>query len=131
MKHFTKAEFLPKCLMHLNVYNVLDNRIVETAEQIRNFFGRLVIINNWERGGKYQYRGYRPQHCGIGATYSQHRFGRAIDFDVKGLSADYVRSEIIASQKRFEHITRMEEDVGWVHVDLMYTGVDEIYLFKG
>ncbi len=52
----------------------------------------------------------------VGAKYSQHRFGRAVDFDVKGISAETVRNDI--RKGYFSEITCIEADVNWVHIDV-------------
>lgn len=119
-KHFITKEFVPP-----EVYRslgersllVMDYYVLKTADAIREWFNLPVIINDWCFGGKLKYRGFRPCVCKVGAKYSQHRFGRAIDLTVRGLIAEEVRQEILCHPDHFSHINAIEKDVSWVHVD--------------
>lgn len=110
----------------------IDVRIVWTADAIRHYFDRAVKINSWKWGGPFQFRGFRPYQSADWKPWSQHSFGRAIDFDVQGMDAQAVRSEVLAHQKdpHFRFITAIEDDVSWVHVDCRDTGKSEIMVFK-
>lgn len=85
----------------------------------REFFGVSITVNNWDEGGQFQFRGFRPITYTGGGTYSQHRFGNAFDCDVKGLSASEVRKRILANKDNelLKFITCIEDDVNWVHLD--------------
>lgn len=92
-----------------------------TIDEIRVFFDRPVLINNWIFGGTLKYRGFRPSSCKVGAKFSQHKFGCAVDFDVRDMTANEVRKKIMdnyKTSKAFQHITAMERNVTWVHIDL-------------
>jgi hypothetical protein len=115
-------------LFHPNILEVLDG--------IREFFGVPITVNNWWKGiGSFQYRGYRPHDCLIGASQSYHKRGMAFDFDVKGLDADTVRGMILEHQDDplLHLIQRMESDVSWVHIDIgnIPNGKQRIYCFRG
>lgn len=133
LRHFVIKEFVPPEVWDAEGENAiarLDPLILITAEQVREFFGAPVTINDWSLGGSLRYRGFRPASCMMGAVRSMHREGKAIDFDVKGHTADYVRKTILKNQNAFPHIRRMGRNVGWVHVDIKDTGKDEIILFN-
>ena len=111
----------------------IDAKIPILVERIRELCGgKPVTINNWHRGGQYRYRGYRPANCRIGALRSMHKEGRAVDFDVKGMTAEQVRQVIRTNQTELIELglTRMESGVTWVHIDCKYTGLQTIYEFK-
>jgi hypothetical protein len=113
---------------------VMDVRMLVTADAIRTYFGKPVTINDWHVGGKRQYSGYREPTCQVGELYSQHRFGRALDLLVQGMTAAVVRAEILVNPEAFPFITAMEDGVGWVHVDcrpVVAFGPEKIFLFKG
>ena len=136
---FTSTFFKPWELVPKSVYDVLgvnslivmDERILISIENIRRMLNRSIVVNNWHEGGAFEQRGFRDSYD-VGAQFSSHRFGRAIDFDVQGMSANDVRAWIINHQKDLPYITRMERDVNWVHIDC--AAVDNkngILLFKG
>jgi len=120
--NFIIQEFVPR-----DVYKIyeerssifIDTRVLWTADAIRDYFNSKVFINNWCFGGKLQYRGFRPHNSVVGSLYSQHRFGRAIDFDIEGVPAEQVRIEIINNRGHpaFQFIRGIELDVDWVHID--------------
>lgn len=131
-KHFTCCEFLPpaqhKIVMArkteaerlVKFYMFMDRRIVEYAEKVRNYFKVSITINNWNNKGSYQNRGWRAKNSPVGAKNSMHKFGKAIDFDVKGLTAEEVRQMIKEDQKLFYSfgLRRVEEGVSWLHSDI-------------
>lgn len=141
-KHFKLYELIPKATYEdfgEFAWHFLDERAVSTLDEIRDFFGVPVTVNNWKWGGKLQYRGlrtdayYLEQYSAgnfhgtysefISTRNSQHRFGRAFDFDVQGLAADSVRAALIDTKKQglFQHLTRMELTTSWIHIDVANT----------
>lgn len=130
---FSAQEFVPQRVFAErgeSAILVMDDRILRATDAIRGYFGRRVTINNWQWGGDRQYSGFRDAGCRIGAAYSQHRFGRAVDLLVDGVPAAEVRAEIMANQECFPGITRMEDGVSWVHIDCAPIEHNGIYLFK-
>lgn len=111
----------------------IDERILDLAQFTREFFDRPMIINNWHVGGDFTERGYRLPNTDTGATYSQHKYGRAIDFNVAGQSADKTREVIFDNESAFmeEGLTTLEHgDIAdtWVHADIRNTNRDEIFI---
>jgi hypothetical protein len=105
---------------------LIDNRIVEFIEGLREALGRSITVNNWLWGGEFQYRGLRTPESGAYSKYSQHTFGRALDFDVQGMTAQEVRNWIINNRDLdfVRPITFIEGSVNWCHVDVRNTGGD-------
>ncbi len=134
--HFDIKEFVPKSVYDKygdGAIKFIDLRLVHILERIREICGdKAITINNWSYGGKFQYRGYRPPECTVGALKSMHKLGRAVDFDVKGMSAEQVRQSIRDNQDELLSmgLTRMESGVSWVHIDNKETGLKYIYEFK-
>lgn len=124
-----------------NVYHLFTAKLLASVDQVYHFFRHYynndtkIVINDWFTGGQFKYRGYREPECKIGASYSEHKFGNAVDFDVyrkdKRLNPEDVRHMILGHRDQFLYITRMETDVNWVHIDCKATGMKDIYLFKG
>lgn len=110
----------------------VDWRVLWTTDALADYFGAVVTANTWYQKGTLQYRGFRPPACATGATLSQHRYGRALDCDVAGMTAVAVREEILAhpSAAAFRFITTIEDDVKWLHFDVRNTGKDEILIVK-
>jgi hypothetical protein len=61
-----------------------------------------------------------------------HKQGKAVDFDVKGMTADEVRGVLRLNQIELMKLglTRIETGISWVHIDLKYTGLNYLYEFK-
>jgi hypothetical protein len=133
-QHFDVREFVPPETYKIHGDSSLmfiDERLLRTMDLIRDWFNRPVVINNWNTGGHLQYRGYRPPECKEGAAESQHRFGRACDFDVEGLSAEAARKILLDHQSdaSFQFIRRIELGTSWVHIDLANVDSVNIYTF--
>jgi hypothetical protein len=125
MSTFTCDHFGIKELVSRAVYadrgekawSLLDERALKTLDQLREKFGP-VTVNDWSWGGANEYRGYREPSCGIGAQYSQHRFGRGFDCSFRNVSADQVRDYILSNPEEFLFITSIEMNVSWLHFDV-------------
>jgi hypothetical protein len=110
----------------------VDFRISWTADALTEYFKAKVTANNWHENGKFQYRGFRPSTCKEGADLSQHRFGRALDCDIEGISASEVRKEIISQYRHpaFRYITCIEDSVNWLHYDCRNTRQENLLIVK-
>lgn len=113
--YYRKFEATPE-----KFFNLFDDRALRTLQQLRDHFGPAVV-NNWAAGGKNQYRGWRPFNCEVGATLSQHKFGRAFDVNFSGTTAEDARRYILANPEKFPFIRRIERDVSWLHFDVCMT----------
>ena len=92
--------------------------LLRSLDRVRHHFDAPVTVNNWAQGGDFSQRGLRV-NTNVGARYSQHKFGNAVDYDVRGYPAEEVRQEILRKKDHhdFELITCVEADVNWVHHD--------------
>lgn len=130
--------------------------ILEALDGVREFFDEPILVNNWHSGGEYQWRGYRtPEKAKqLGSEFSQHAWSEvasehngtewkivngkqklvplcnAFDFDVRNMSANEVRQVIRLNKDDplLSRIMRMEDRVGWVHIDCKPV-TKRIYLF--
>lgn len=130
-KYFEIYELLPPYFYEENkdrgdaLWYMFDNRLLITLDELRKTFGKM-YINNWYWGGNRQYSGWRPFDY-KGAFLSQHKFGRAADIIFEEHKAENVRNWIIENHS-FQHITGMELDVPWLHIDVRnYNG---LFLFN-
>lgn len=141
-QYFKLQEFFPRDFISRiypvlgnTMWRLIDNRLLWTADMLRNRYG-TVIANDWEWGGSNQYRGFRPFDCVVGAEFSQHKYGRALDCKFGKVSVDNVRQEIVQSEYgeilEFKYITAVEMNVSWLHIsvennDVQKHGIKLIY----
>ena len=133
-KNFRIEEFIPpevfNTYAHKSIW-FLDPVMFELAEFVRNFYDKPMRINNWLWGGAFRYRGFRTHKSGVGAEFSQHKFGRAFDFDIEGESPEQIQHDILNNELLFmEHGLRaLELDTDtWTHMDIRNTQMDKIML---
>lgn len=134
-KHFRAEELVPPEIMtelKTEALLVMDYRILKTIDTLREYFNKPIIINTWHVGyGDRFYSGYRPFNLAIGARYSQHKFGRAVDCLIVGVKDyNYVRREILSNQNHFSYVTCIEDKVNWLHIDCRATNVQGITLIN-
>lgn len=125
-------------------WQFLDQNLLETIFVIRHEIVKSpMYCNNWavsnRLGRRFSERGLR---CNLSYESSNktmrrelymsaHCNGNAIDFDVRGMSANSVRNLIISNQNKLPHPIRMEDKVNWVHVDCFnYGNLNKITLFN-
>ena len=99
----------------------IDKDLIAQMNQLRELFGRRITINTWANGGRFQWRGFRTPDSPVYTKYSSHSFGRAVDFDVEGLSAPQARKQIIQWYREGILISKsvnLEVEVNWVHLDI-------------
>ena len=117
----------------IGCWQFFDLKALTMLDDFREFIGRPVTCNNWHIHEAYQFRGYRPSWCNVGAKGSAHRKGKAFDLDVKGMTAEEVRQKVMANQDNplLKNIQRMEGMVNWIHIDTYDppVGKSKIYIF--
>ena len=101
------------------LWYVFDPRMLFTIDRLRERYGKM-IMNNWFWGGNHQYRGWRDSEVKIGASLSQHKFGRAADLVSVEHTAEEIRNDILADpfHDDFKYITCIELAVLWLHFDI-------------
>lgn len=122
LQEFFPSDFYSMCFSTLGeaLWQLIDDRILKTADMLRERYGP-VIVNDWlwrTDVNKNQFRGFRTSYCKVGANLSMHRFGRALDCKFVSASVNDVRNEIISNDiYAFKHITCVESEVSWLHLD--------------
>jgi hypothetical protein len=107
----------------LSSCKLIDMRVVNMAQSIRDHFNSPIIINNWHSEGIFNDRGFRGKDVplSLSGEFSQHRFGRALDFHVLNYPIEEVRNTIISERDRlFGDIMAIEMNVNWIHIDVRY-----------
>ena len=117
-KHFSvhEATYLPQWNLHYSPSEEEQSEIVKLAEildVVREFLDKPMNVHVWIRptvDGKGDYNALVG-----GASHSAHKYGKAADFDVEGMTAQDVRDSI--RDKLEEWGLRCEDQVSWVHLD--------------
>ena len=116
-------EYIPKELYlkfikspHILV-GLLDRRLIQSDQMLRDYFG-TVTINNWWSGGDRNWSGLRTPDSSFYSPTSQHTFGRASD-KLFTVPAEEVRKYIEENVKELG-ITCIETKVDWVHSDVRF-----------
>lgn len=136
-RNFLLQEFVPPQVF--DVYGersiwFLDQRLITLAQALRDDLGRPVIINNWHSKGRYKESGFRMPHTPTGGALSQHKFGRAVDIKVAGMVPEKVRQHLRDNFEIYHAfgLTTIEKDTTtWTHLDLRWTGLNELYEVEG
>ena len=117
-------------------WEFIDTRLIKVLDLLREHFNRPITVNNWLWGGNLQQRGLRANKDELVANkkdyyISQHCLGKAVDFNIKGLSAQEVYEEILKNRDKFYLISRIEnikDTPTWVHIDV--ANIDGFKIFN-
>ncbi len=142
-EYFTIEEFVSEDVYKKygrKAWRFFDKQLLENILFIRQTLGSPITINNWHSGGKWQQRGLRENTSSIVSKktrvkrlyLSAHTLGKAIDFDVKGMTAQEVRMWLVDNGNKLPHKIRVEKKVNWVHLDTAcdWDMEEEVYLFN-
>lgn len=135
-KYFKIQEFVNKATFKKygeSSWQFLCPRLLHTMLIIRKEINKPITINTWFNGGRFSQRGLRTNIGQIvksktlkGRMYlSAHVMGKAVDFDVKGLSSEEVRDWISLNSEKIPYKIRLEQNmkgnpISWVHLDVFY-----------
>ena len=137
-RNFSLQEFVPGFMYEeyrASARWFLNQGLVIGMQKLRHHFGASVIVNTWHNGGELNYRGYRPPDCEVGAYFSQHKRGNAVDFNVRGMTSDEVfdcclRHEDTLLEYGFTTIENKEIATSWTHLDMRWTGLDKLLIVE-
>lgn len=132
-KNFDIKELVSKITFNKygeRAWQFYDQRILECLQYVRDFYGVPVTVNDWYKGGRFQYRGFDEggfrKH-----GYSQHNHGRAIDFIVMGISSNQVRNDLRSGKLKPPYPIWVEDKVGWNHWDVRASDkMETVYFFQ-
>ena len=107
-------------------------------QTLRTLVDAPVWVNTWAGGpGDLQARGVRLPTSSVGATYSQHKRGLAVDFHVPSWTPEDVWDFILERQVDFLRvgITTLEsidatapDGWGWIHMDARYSAAKHLQI---
>lgn len=141
--YFSAHELVPKDVYDKygeGSWKFIDQSIIDCIMVVREGLGKPMTINNWFWGKQFSQRGLRPNTSPMvkgksGLYLSGHCFGKAVDFDVEGMTAVEVRAWIVANADKFPYKIRLERNmkgkpINWVHMDTMSDeGAPKVYQF--
>jgi len=93
----------------------LSLQLIEFTQNLREFFGKPMTINNKVFGGNWNYRGVRYIGCNVGTEMGEHYRGMAIDFNVQGLTDLEARQMLVDNYKELGVTIIEDNHNGWVH----------------
>jgi hypothetical protein len=136
-EHFYLDEFIDPAIYSKwgeRSIQFIDHRIILAAQFVRDKTGYPVTINNWIKNGVRKQSGLRRFDTRTGASMSQHKFGRAIDIQVFGMTPREV-FEILKTHEDYlikgQIITTIESlsmTPTWIHIDCRFTGMDHFLI---
>jgi hypothetical protein len=140
-KYFRIEEFVPPTIYKAwgdGSIKFIDPKVIQIADAYREFFNLPVTVNNWvfnPKGSIYKERGYRTPSSKTGASLSQHKFGRAFDCSIKGLTTRELFNAVVANYEFFKQfgLTTIEDikyTPSWLHSDCRWTNQDELLIVK-
>jgi hypothetical protein len=115
---------------------LIDIRIVLAVQFLRNTIGKPIRLNTWWNGGNLDERGLRTMDTKTGARWSQHKYGRAADISIEGMTPQQIQSVILQYEEMMitkQWITVLEDvrdTATWCHIDCRYTGADNILIVR-
>ena len=121
-KHFQLFELVPEKDFKLKqawlLWALLDERMLITADQLRERYGRASANTwHWSKDG-FQNCGWRASDCTTGAEFSQHKFGRGLDLSFADVESEEIRQDIKRNEELLPFINSIEEGVNWFHFDV-------------
>ncbi len=118
-------------------WQFLDTSFLECLLIIRRDIIQMPMVCNTSTAHQ---RGLRCNLCPLVQTktendnvyHTSHRFGKAGDFTIKGMTAAEARKRIIENAHLLPHPIRLEADVNWLHFDVLpqYGINQKVYVFK-
>lgn len=128
-KNFTIQEFVSKEIYARwgnNSIWFVDERLIKLVQALRDEFGAITINND-----HFNQSAFREPKSTVGASMSQHRFGRAADLKFVKMSVQEVYDAILKNEQHWMNkgLTTLENinhTPTWLHVDIRMTNMSKI-----
>ena len=122
-------------------WNLVNYKLIETLDTLKEIFNKgTITINNYKWGGNREWSGLRTKESKYYSKTSMHSLSddgigtdltfKAIDCVFSDYSAEEVREYILNNSSKFPYITRLEDNVSWLHFDIKVTNRWYIVLFN-
>lgn len=136
-KYFKLYELLPEELYkdENTGWGLFDEKLLITADKIREVLGVPCVVNNWKSGGTRRYSCLRTKKSSYYAEGSYHslrsdRKVMAIDMIPQGMTAAMAREKIMKHKDDMPFQMRLENNVTWIHADVAVKKGYKVYLFN-
>jgi len=142
----TRTRFNIKELVSKKVYSsqgifalgLIRPTLIRAIHFLRVYFETTIYVNTWayQNGpGNFEQRCHREIDA-IGARYSRHKYGMAVDFNVRNMASDRVYDHILDNQSDFlfAGFTTIEDKrdaTTWTHLDIRDTNLIDQMLIVG
>ena len=109
------------------LWRLFDEGLLRSIDELRDKFGSCTI-NDWHRGGNFNWSGLRTPLSPWYSEGSRHSVGGAFDLKFKNFTADQIRDSLRSVCP--SGIKRIELGTSWVHVDDKETGKAHVHFFN-
>lgn len=126
-KYFRLEELVPPELFEeysskgqaYKLWWIFDRNTLYVADRLREDYGPMTC-NDWLWDGERVNSGFRPFNLSdLGASLSQHKFGRALDLIPTQVHPDRIREDIRNKKSPYmEKIQAIESNISWLHFDM-------------
>lgn len=150
LNNFKVQELVPKSVYDIHgddAIFMMDKSLLDFIDNFKadleaKFGGKISIVaNDWLWDGIFQYRGLRTISfynglSNFNRSRSQHKYGRALDFDVycdgKRILPSLIVNLIVEKFKEplYDKITFIETGVNWVHIDTRANEYGDLVLWN-
>jgi hypothetical protein len=128
-KDFVLQEFVHPELYRIfgnQAIRFVDERLITIAQFVRDVIDCPIDVNTYVYGGNYIDRGVRLPESRIGAKFSMHKLGKAIDISSRFMGIEEIYNLIRKYDKDlFDMGLRRIEDIiytpTWLHLDVANT----------
>ena len=132
-KHLIIQEIVPPVLYDMmtnpkQLFALFDEQLLIGADWLRNRYGPMAC-NNWHLGGDFKWSGFRTIGSPHYSPGSMHSVGKALDLKFSKIAAEEIRADL-RKLEYVPHITRIEDNVSWLHIDTKRTNSNKLYFFK-
>lgn len=104
--------------------------VIQGLTRLREDFGCPITVNNWHMGGSRVNSGLRDGGAEVGATFSAHLIGAALDAHADDLTG--LRHLVVRNHAKYG-VTETEDAAlapGWLHASWRATGLSGLYVIK-
>lgn len=126
-KQFAVKELVPKTAIKRfgdNAIYLIDPLVLLSLQQLRNKFGRMVILNDYRQQSSLRTASYYGSDSAYANSYSMHKYGKALDIIPLDTPLDDIHDFMAKNPDYFPFIHFVEvgmlkngKKISWLHID--------------